>query len=139
MRQGLFQYGHNPANAVSSSTKFTKFIKRQQKQKSRSGRIIKTTIVNNSVLSNEHIYIAHTLLNVHNLNPLIPFKLGQSKKEMTSNALQQSTHNVTSIEGGLKLRKLLKPASGRSARKRIEKLRHQLKREQQIVMTSPIS
>jgi hypothetical protein len=112
MRRGLFERSSN--SPPPSAEEISKLDERtggknkssisKNKQKNRSGR----RVISKSVTDDDdRVHIAHTLLNVHNKNPLEAFKLALPK-------------------GGS--RRLLKQA-GKSARKKIERLRRATKTE----------
>uniref|UniRef100_A0A915EN02 Uncharacterized protein n=1 Tax=Ditylenchus dipsaci TaxID=166011 RepID=A0A915EN02_9BILA len=103
-RQGLFDFEpeeeESHQSQSSSSSYNVKNGRSGTRQKNRSGRAVKR--------QEECVYIAHTLLNIHNPRPLQPFKVTALKSV-----------NSTST---FKIRKFVKRAS-RSERKRMEKFK----------------
>ena len=102
MRRGLFERSTNspPAGSDERIDGKNKSPTSKNKQKNRSGRRVISNLVGGTD-DDDRVHIAHTLLNVHNKNPLEAFKLALPK-------------------GGS--RRLLKQA-GKSARKKMERLR----------------
>ncbi|KAI1717844.1 hypothetical protein Ddc_09694 [Ditylenchus destructor] len=98
-RQGLFDYESNDEESQQSSASSYAVGKSQStKQKNRSGRAVKR--------QDDCVYVAHTLLNVHNPRPLSPFKV---------------VRTLAPADGStFKIRKFIKRAS-RKKLKRIEK------------------